>query len=314
MGLLGKWGTARVPFATFLPSRVPGVCSWRRGSCRGGWLSPGRRHPGTRQERRQLLRRGGRSFCPSSFFPLCLAACLPKEKHFMGCSSVCPCLFVPPLPAVLGSGRCQPSVSEGRRAERSRALAFLCAAMARGTTGPLPAPILQGAFFVLRQYRAWLGAGGFGRSHASHPRPGRCCRWVWGWCEGGGLIPVGPTRARSTRPHCLPQGGTRPARWHCHPPSHRWACPGACPAAAGELQHPPAVASSCYCRWSALCVRELQLCSKSPNAQRFGAFVRVGNVKNPPVINVVPRTRLRRGGEFVLRLHPPTPGTGEERG
>lgn len=99
MGLLGKWGTARVPSATVLPSRVPGVCSWRRGSCRGGWLSPGRRHPGTRQERRQLLCRGGRNFCPSSFFPLCLAACLPKEKHFMGCSSVCPCLFVPPPPS-----------------------------------------------------------------------------------------------------------------------------------------------------------------------------------------------------------------------
>lgn len=52
---------------------------------------------------------------------------------------------------------------------------------------------------------------------------------------------MAPTRARSTKPLCLPQRG--PARGHCHPLSPRWACPGARPA--GELQHPPAVASPC---------------------------------------------------------------------
>lgn len=62
---------------------------------------------------------GRKKRSPLFFFFPPLAACLPKEKHFMGCSSVCPCLFVPPLPAVSGSGRCQPSVSEGRWAESS---------------------------------------------------------------------------------------------------------------------------------------------------------------------------------------------------
>lgn len=55
--------------------------------------------------------------------PLYLVGWLPKEMHFIGCRSVCVCLSVcPPSPEILGSGGCQPSMSEGQRGRKKAKL------------------------------------------------------------------------------------------------------------------------------------------------------------------------------------------------
>lgn len=138
-GIAGETGHNPCAFRHFPPKPCPrGLLveaqPWPQG--------PG--SPGTRQERRQLLCRGGKSIRPSFFFPLWQPAC-PRKSTLWGVALRVRVYSSPLLPAVSGSGRCQPRVSEGRRAESSRALAFPCAATARGTTGlPIFAPFCKG--------------------------------------------------------------------------------------------------------------------------------------------------------------------------
>lgn len=125
---------------------------------------------------------------------------------------------------------------------------------------------------------------------------------------------MGPTRARSTRPP-LPSPRGAPA----------------CPVAPPPSEPPPGL-SWCLsrCRWAAaaspgrgvfvLLQVERLACPrtaaplKKPKSAKIRSFRPCRPCENPPIINGIPRTRLRRGGEFVLRPHPPPPPVRGKRG
>lgn len=110
---------------------------------------------------------GRKKHSPLFFFSP-LAACLPKEKHFMGCSSVCPCLFVPPAPGSFGL-RAVPA-PRVRGAQGRKQPSFGLSVCCHGTgnhRAPRFCSVLQGAFFIPREHRAWWRAA---LITASHPR------------------------------------------------------------------------------------------------------------------------------------------------